>query len=412
MDANQRWHRWVWAGPALVLAAGSLLAAGQGVRRPSPNYPVSYSDVGITLLDEWVADVDVPRDGKLLAYSRHDARDWYMDIWVSGRSGRDRRCVTCELAEPAKHRGGVGWDPSGRFLAFSAENDDVRTRKGDRLAEPEVGLNTNLWVISADGAKAWRLTDYQTDYANPRGAVFPHFSPDGKRLGWSGPVEHSSTGPGREWGEWAVYLADFDVQAGVPTIKNIRTVQPGDQHGYYQLDDWSADGRRILLTANPSLGQPVTGLDVCELDLVSGSFRNLTHTPRDWDQFAHYSPDGRHVVWASSRGLAVRFHSVEGVNWRRDIRTELWMMNRDGTGARRLTFFNEAGWRDYAWFRSQVADTGGVYVADNAFLSDASHVAAVLAHETPQGLFGGVLAVLDLNRRRSMTTPAVSTSGR
>jgi hypothetical protein len=118
------------------------------------------------------------------------------------------------------------------------------------------------------------------------------------------------------------------------------------------------------------------------------------------------------VLWASSRGLVEHFRSVDGVNWRRDIKTDLWMMNRDGAGRRRLTFFNEAGWRDYAWFRAQVAATPGVYVADNAFLSGGSHVAVVLAYETPQGLFGGVLAVLDLDRRRSMTDLTIPASGR
>ncbi len=412
MQAGVVRRRWGWAGLVFVLAAGSLLAAGQGARRRSPNYPASYPELGITLIDEWVTDLDVSRGGTSLAYSRHDPRDWYVDIWTSGRSGRNRRCMTCELTEPAKHRGGAGWHPSGRFLAFSAENDDVRTRKGDRLAEPEVGLNTNLWVMSDDGAKAWRLTDYKTDYASPRGVLFPRFSPDGKHLAWSGPVDYAKTGAGREWGEWAIYMADFDVQSGAPAIRNIRTLQPGDQHGYYQLDDWSSDGRRLLISANPNPGQPVTGLDICELDLVSGAFRNLTRTPREWDQFAHYSPDGRHVIWASSRGLAVRFRSLDGVNWRRDIKTELWMMNRDGAGVRRLTFFNEAGWQDYAWFRAQVAGTAGVYVADNAYLGDASHVAVVLAYDTPQGLFGGVLAVLDLDRRRPMTDLPVPASGR
>ncbi len=405
-------RRWGWAGLFVVLAAVTLVAASQGARRPLLVYPASYPDLGITLIDEWVSDLDVPHDGKLLVYSRHDPRDWYMDIWTSGRSGRDRRCLTCELTEPAKHRGGAGWHPSGRFVAFSAENDDVRTRKGDRLAEPEVGLNTNLWVMSTDGAKAWRMTDYETDYVNPKGAIFPHFSPDGKRLAWSGPADYAKTGPGREWGEWAIYVADFDVQSGVPSIRNTRTLQPGDQHGYYQLDDWSADGRRLLISANPTPGQSVTGLDICELDLVSGAFRNLTRTPGEWDQFAHYAPDGRHVIWASSRGLAEHFRSVEGVDWRRGVRTDLWMMNRDGAGLRRLTFFNEAGWRDYAWFRSQVAVTPGVYVADNAFVSDASHVAVVLAYDTPQGLLGGVLAVLDLDRRRSMTEVPVPAFGR
>ncbi len=404
--------RSVRTGLALVLVAGSVLAAGQGGRHAALNYPASYPDLGITLIDEWVADLDVTRDGKTISYSRHDPRDWYTDIWTADRSGRGRRCVSCGLAEPTKHRGGESWHPSGRFVAFSAENDDVRTRKADRLAEPEVGLNTNLWVMSADGAKAWRLTDYQTDYVNPRGVVFPRFSPDGKRLAWSGPVDYAKTGAGREWGEWAIFVADFDAQSGVPSIRNIRELQPGDQHGYYQIDDWSADGRRLLMSANPNTSQLLTGLDICELDLVSGALRDLTRAPGEWDQFAHYAPDGRHVIWASSRGLAEHFHSLEGVNWRRDVRTDLWEMNRNGTGVRRLTFFNEAGWRDHTWFRSEVADTPGVYVADNAFVGDASHVAAVLAYETPQGLLGGVLVVLDLERRRAMTEPALPPAGR
>ena len=90
MKAGAGRRRCGWAGLVLVLTAGSLLAASQGARRPSPSYPAAYPDLGITLIDEWVSDLDVPRDGSLLAYSRHDPRDWYMDIWTSGRLGRDR----------------------------------------------------------------------------------------------------------------------------------------------------------------------------------------------------------------------------------------------------------------------------------------------------------------------------------
>jgi hypothetical protein len=90
------------------------------------------------------------------------------------------------------------------------------------------------------------------------------------------------------------------------------------------------------------------------------------------------------------------------VNWRREIKTELWMINRDGTGARRLTYFNEAGWRDHSWFQGRVAEADGVFAADNAFLPDRSRVAVALAYETKQGQWNSVLAILDL-ARRSMT---------
>jgi hypothetical protein len=297
---------------AVTLAAAwvavAVLAADQRLPRSSANYPRSFPENGITLLDEWVADLDLSRDGKWLAYPRRDPQDWYMDIWAVRLSGADRRCLTCGLTVPTKHRGSVAWHPAGQFLAFSAENDDVRTRKGDRLAEPGIGLNTNLWVMTADGAHAWRLTNYETDYANPRGVIHPHFSPDGKRLGWSGLVDASKVAPGFEWGEWAVFLADFEVRAGVPTVKNIRALQPGEQHSYYQLDDWSADGKRVLVSANPRPGQSVSGQDIYELEIKTGAFRALTRTNGEWDQYAHYSPGGRQVLWASSRGLNVKFH--------------------------------------------------------------------------------------------------------
>jgi Tol biopolymer transport system component len=395
-----------------VLAGASLLvAAEQGGRASAPAFPKTFSDVGITLLDEWVADLDLSVDGKWIGYPRRDPRDWYLDIWAVRPTGQDRHCLTCELPEPSKHRGSVSWHPSGQYLAFSAENDDVRTRKGDRLAEPGSALNTNLWAMTASGGKAWKLTDYETDYVNPRGVLHPLFSRDGKRLCWSGPVGRSNNRKGYEWGEWAISMADFDVQNGVPGIRNTRTLQPGVQHAFYQADDWSKDGRRLLLSANPRVGQTVSGQDIYEFEIETGTLRRLTRSDTDWDQAAHYSPDGRHVIWTSSRGLNVRFRSVDGLNWRRDLATELWVMNKDGSGARRLTYFNERGWRDYAWFRDSVAATRRVTVADCAFMPDGDHAVIVLSYETKQGQMNSVLAVLDIERRRqAAATPASPTA--
>ena len=395
------WHGMgAMSRPAILAAAlVSLAALGlQAAPTPQPpRFPRVDAALGITLLDEWVTDVDLSAEGTHLAYARRDPRDWYLDIWTLRPSGRERTCVTCELPAPTKHRGAPAWHPSADLLVFSAENDDVRTRKADRLAEPATALNTNLWAVARGGEKAWPLTTYATDYKDPRGVLAPIVAPDGKRVAWAGPVEREVSEKGYEWGRWAIFIGDLEVVEGVPSLQNVRTLAPGDQESFYQVDDWSADGRRLLLTASAAPGQALASLDIFEYDLVTERLRRITHTP-DWDHHAHYSPDGRQIVWASTRGLNVRFRSVEGLNWRRDIRTELWVMNRDGSEPRRLTFFNQRGHRDQGWFRSRVFRTSRVFVSDNVCLLDGTRVAAVLGYEASGGQLGGVLAVLDLDR--------------
>ena len=91
-------------------AACAVLSAGAAQK---PRFPRAFADVGITLLDEWAADLDLSADGKRLVYTRRDPRDWYFDLWVARPSGRAQECLGCELAEPSKHRGGASWHPSG-----------------------------------------------------------------------------------------------------------------------------------------------------------------------------------------------------------------------------------------------------------------------------------------------------------
>ena len=405
-DGWTRQRRKALGATALLVIAACALLAAHPQSRQRPRFPRAFPEVGITLIDEWTADVDLSADGRRLAYARRDPRDWYFDLQVTRPSGREQECVACELPEPSKHRGSPNWHPSGEFIAFSAENSDVRTRRADRLAEPGTALNTNLWVMTTDGTRAWQLTEYATDYKEPRGVLAPTFSPDGKRLAWTGPVNRAAAGRGFEWGEWAIFLADFDVEAGVPVLRDVRTVQPGQQHSFYQVDDWSSDGSRLLLSANPRAGQGVAALDICRYNLASGSLHRLTQTA-DWDHHAHYSADGREIIWASTRDLGVKFRSVEGLNWRRDIKTDLWAMNAaDGSAVRRLTSFNTRGHRDHTWFRSRVFAASRVFLGDNVPLLDGTRIVAVLGYEATGGQINGALAVIDLAARQVAETPA------
>jgi len=384
----------------LLVTLGVLGLAGPTLSVRNPPFPRRYPEVGITVLDEWVTDVEWSRDGRWIAYSRWNPVDWYTDVWLVHPDGTGRRCLTCAPEAPAKNNGSVALHPDGRFFVFAAENQDVHSRKEDRLAMPGFGLNANLWAATIDGTQFWQITAEKTDTERPHGVIAPRFSPDGKRLIWAGPVERGDARKGYEWGEWALFLADVDVHSGAPELSSVRTLQPGDQHGYYESDDWSPDGRRVLFSANLAPGQPVTGLDIYELTLDTGALRRLTRTDADWDSHAHYSPDGRQIMWMSSHGLHVRPGAVDELAWLRDnVKTELWIMDRDGTGAHRLTGFNHAFDRDSRWFHRRVFAASRVVVTDNAWSPDGTRAAVAVGYETRSGLLNAVLAVIDLDRR-------------
>ena len=381
---------------AAVAALGVLLSAAQDAPTPAPK---SFPDLGITLLDDGVAGAAYSRDGRWLAYPKRDPLDLYMKIWSGWPDGTRRRCLTCDPPAPAKHCGGIAWHPSGDYIVFSAENDDVRTRKADRLAEPGIGLNTNLWAMTPDGSRAWPLTRDETNDEDPRGAIHPVFSPDGTRLVWAGPVARNKVRAGFEWGEWALFFADFDVRAGTPALRNIASIQPGDQHSFYEAHDWSPDGRHVLFSGNLVAGQPVNGMDLYEYEVATGGIRRLTSTA-DWDEDARYGADGESIYWMSSRGLNVRFRSVIGLDWMQDLRSEYWVMMRDGGSPRRVTWFNQSGRRDYEWFRQNVSATRRVVVSDSSLNPDSTRAAVTLSYEGRQSQTASVLILLELDRRR------------
>jgi Tol biopolymer transport system component len=52
-----------------------------------------------------------------------------------------------------------------------------------------------------------------------------------------------------------------------------------------------------------------------------------------WDEHAHYSPDGRKIAWMSSKDLRFEIKPF-------DLQTDFWIMNRNGTDKKRLTWFH------------------------------------------------------------------------
>jgi len=318
----------------ISLAIGCL---SEATEPPDPYVGRSIRNIS-TLVNSLAKTLDWCPENDLIAFERFGA-DGYVDTHVlNPENGQIRALTDGNPLCPQKNNGNSAWHPSGRYIVFTAEkpSNPLALR---REAIPGSGYNCDLWLASADATAFYPLTDYPL-YS--RAVIHPHFSHDGNKLFWAERLGKSS---GSGWGEWALKIADFATGANGPNLSNVQTYQPGQYHYFYESHCFNADDSRILYSANAD-GQSDSGFDIYEMNLITGETTNLTHTPNDWDEHAHYSPDGKHIAWMSATGLGINMTSIGDYAWEEQLITELWLMNSNGTDKQRLTHFNDDGYAE------------------------------------------------------------------
>jgi len=276
----------------------------------------------------------------------------YYNVYALSADGYKQRSLTLGMAGGERHHsGGPAWYPTGEYAVFVSQNVGSGSY---RMSLPQTGLNCNLWFTDKEGTKYWQLTRTKTTFSNPEGTVYPTFSPDGTRLAWSG-----NTGrypPESLWGERAIYVAEFFLMKDKPELRDIKKLQPGDRKDFYETHGFSPDGRLLLFCANPEKDQAVTGMDICLMNVNTGKMMNLTKSPDEWDEFAAYSPNGEKIVWGSSRGQDMQYAGMGAAKWQSYLKSELWIMDKDGDHPRQLTDFNNSTNPDYGGRRCFVGD--------------------------------------------------------
>jgi Tol biopolymer transport system component len=300
---------------ALVPKTGALLLTN----------PVQDGAVRLDLFRLQGEGVEWSPDGQWVAYDcKH--RDGYYNIHVCRPDGTDDHCLTTlDNGLPHRHAGSPTWGADGKYLAFAAEK---KVHFGGSVeAIPGFGGRSNIWVMLADGSKAWQLTD--TAGGKDSGVIIPKFSRDGGRLSWTERVKAPQLLQTRGWfGDWVIKVADFIDSPGGPRLENIRTFQPRGP-GFYEGYGFSPDGRQIIFCSDFDRR---TALDsqIYVMDAADGGNVTCLTDGRGYNEHASYSPDGRHIVWMTNRD-----NHNGGTDW--------WIMRSDGSDKRRLTHFNQPG---------------------------------------------------------------------
>jgi TolB protein len=209
-----------------------------------------------------------------------DPEQWRMTLYVVNADGSGKKILThaaWNIEAPA-------WSPGGEKLAFE--------RRVSPLNKGQCACDIDLFVMNADGSGQQNLT------RNPVIDRRPVWSPDGQRLAY-----------GRYRDVW-VMNADGSDQ---------RRLTPNPQSDDWPV--WSPDGQQIAFTSFRGFNW-----DVWVMNADGSGLRNLTRD-RAQDYFPTWSPDGREIAFIRTRNSS-RFHGHP---------FELWVMKADGSGQRRLT---------------------------------------------------------------------------
>lgn len=289
-----------------------------------------------------------PTGDDRIAFDRKDPRTGYYDVWVMNADGSNQVCLTDPppAGMPARHIGNPAWHPSGKYIIVNAEQQDnplVGRVAMEPYCEPGIGRNNDLWLLAADGSRAWRLWEnpVPASLLAPQPALYnARFSHDGKKVAWT----HSPSGAAGAWGEYVIRVADF-LPDPIPHLDpaSMREYRPRPGGNFHEVHGWTPDDRGLDVSGNWR-GQHEYDQDIGILDLVSGEIINLTPGPAaTWTEAVHTRPGGDWVVYMSSEGYLL----AESETWWKWLKTDYWIIRPDGTGRQRLTFFNEPGRPEY-----------------------------------------------------------------
>jgi Tol biopolymer transport system component len=330
---------------ALVALAAGVACGAQATPAPTAAVSTPPSEVSGTSYSASIETlttnggrVSWSHDGKWIYFDRLEP-DGFWDVYRIHPDGSEEACLTCDAPDlPNRHQGQPEVHPDGRYLLFQAEKAQHAGKPGQWSTNPGGGVHNDLWVLDLETGGFYQLTDVRSG-TPAGGSLHAHFSQDGHRLLWAD-YEGSSD---NRFHDWRIVIADF-VADPEPHLENYQYLDPGPQPMWMETHGWGPADAWIYFTCTPVEAMHDHDMDICRIDLDNPTeMTRLTLTsgrdgePGEWDEHAHLSPGGELFSWMSSAPYSTEGGTAYG-QW---LRTDLWLMDVDGSNQQRITFFND-----------------------------------------------------------------------
>jgi TolB protein len=259
-------------------------------------------------------------------------RSGHKEIWAMDYDGSHQRQLTHQNSISLSPR----ISPDGSRLAFSS-----LTKTGWDILMFSVDLNRLVSFPHLGGttlSPAWSPDGAKLALSSSRGGNSEIYVCDAS----GGGLHRMTTGKGPDvspaWNrKTGAQIAFVSGSTGLPQVYTMESDGTNQQRmtdqGYAVSPNWSPNGQFLTLAWIRKYGPGEPGAsDIYLMDIASKQWVQLTHDGGRND-FPSWSPDGRHIVFQSSRSG----------------KEEIWMMLADGTKLHQLTFTGRNSQPNWSW---------------------------------------------------------------